>query len=108
LHSFVETDVASGVFVADVKERTRISPVAQIGGGIRHSITRDIALGLNVSMRYTGGFETGNNRSGNLGVAPISPYRIDDVRRTDLSATIRFQFRAGSPAPSCRDRRAWP
>jgi hypothetical protein len=92
LSDVVETDVGTGLFLSDVKDHTRTSPAAQIGMGVRHKITPDIVLGLNASVNYTGGFETGNTRSGNLGITPITPYKIDDVWRVSLGALIRFEF----------------
>lgn len=92
LSSVTETDVATGLFLSDVRDHTRTSPAAQIGAGIWHNITPNAVLGLNASVSYTGGFETGSTRSGNLGITPITPYKIDDVWRTNLSASIRFEF----------------
>jgi hypothetical protein len=92
LSNVVERDVATGLFLADVADRTRTSPAAQIGAGIQHRIAPHAVLGLNASVSYTGGFETGDTRSGNLGVTPITPYKIDDVWRTNLTASLRFAF----------------
>ena len=51
-----------------------------------------MTLGLDASIAYYGGFETGNNRSGNLGITSINPYRIDDVWRANLGGSFRFKF----------------
>lgn len=90
LSNVVETDVATGFFVSDVTDHMRTSPAAQIGAGIQHRIASNAMLGLNASVGYTGSFETGNTRSGNLGITPITPYRIDDVWRANLGASLRF------------------
>jgi hypothetical protein len=92
LSKIVETDEPTGQFLSDVADHTHISPMAQIGVGIRQKISPNFVLGLNASVGYTGGFETGSTRSGNLGVTSITPYKIDDVWRANLSASIRLAF----------------
>lgn len=92
LSGVVETDRGSGLFLADVADHTKISPVAQVGAGLRHKITPNVALGLDALFAYSGGFETGNTRSGNLGVTDINPYRIDRVWRANIGASIRIAF----------------
>lgn len=49
-------------------------------------------LGLNASLGYTGSFETGDTRSGNLGVTSVGPYKLADVWRADLGVSLRVQF----------------
>jgi hypothetical protein len=92
LSGVVETDKPSGIFLSDVADHTRISPAAQIGAGIEHKFTPNVALSLNASVDYSGGFGTGDTRSGNLGVTPITPYKIDDVWRASLGASIRMRY----------------
>lgn len=92
LSSVVETDEGTGVFLADVANHTRISPTAEISAGIQHRVTPNTVLGLHAAVSYAGGFETGDTRSGNLGVTPITPYKIDHVWRANLGASIRFEF----------------
>jgi hypothetical protein len=92
LSKIVETDIGTGLFLSDVADHTRINPTVQISAGIQHRITRHAVLGLNASVSYIGGFETGNTRSGNLGITPINPYKIDDVWRTGLNASVRVEF----------------
>lgn len=92
LSGVVETDKLSGAFLTDVADHTRISPAAQIGAGIEHKFTPNLALGLNASVGYSGGFETGDTRSGNAGITPITPYKIDDVWRASLGASLRMEF----------------
>ena len=92
LSGVVETVEASGQFLADVAARTRVSPAAQLGAGIRHRLTPSAILGLDAALSYNGGFATGNTRSGNLGVTAINPYEIDDVWRARLGASLRFEF----------------
>lgn len=92
LSDVAETDRGSGIFLADVAKHTEIDPAAQIGAGLRHKLTANAALGLDASLAYSGGFETGNTRSGNLGVTDINPYKIDHVWRANLGASIRFEF----------------
>ncbi len=92
LSDMVETDEASGLFLADVAEHTRASPAARLGAGIRHRLTPSAVLGLDAALSYSGGFATGDTRSGNLGVTPINPYEIEDVWRADLGASLRLEF----------------
>jgi len=92
LSGVVETDRPTGLFLADVAGHTRINPAAQIGAGIRQRIAPNATLGLDAAISYTGGFETGDTRSGNLGVTSITPYKIDDVWRASLQASLRFDF----------------
>ena len=92
LSGLVETDRATGLFLADVAGHTKISPVAQVGTGVRYKFTPSAVLGLDASVAYAGGFETGTTRSGNLGITDINPYKIDDVWRANLGASISFQF----------------
>jgi hypothetical protein len=92
LSDMVEKDVATGIFLSDLADHTETSPAARIGAGIQHRFGENIVLGLNVSVAYSGGFETGDTRSGNLGVTSITPYKIDDVWRADLGASMRFRF----------------
>jgi len=66
--------------------------MAQLGAGIGHKVSPNIVLILSVSVGYTGGFETGDTRSGNLGVTSIAPYKIDDVWRANLGISMRFTF----------------
>jgi hypothetical protein len=92
LSNVVETDRGTGFFLDDVADRTRTSPAAQVGAGIQHKIASNAVLGLTAAASYTGGFETGSTRSGNLGITAITPYKIDDVWRASLSASIRYEF----------------
>jgi hypothetical protein len=92
LSSVVETDVASGQFVSNLANHTEVSAIAQVGLGLRHRIAQNIVVGLDGSIAYAGGFETGNTRSGNQGITAINPYGIDDVWRANLSGSIRFEF----------------
>jgi hypothetical protein len=88
----VETDQASGLFLADVASRTRTEPMAQLSLGIEHRISPGVSAGLTASASYSGGFETGDKRIGNLGVTDINPYRIGHIWRTDLAASLRLRF----------------
>jgi hypothetical protein len=92
LSGVVESDEGTGLFLADVADHTHISPAAGIGAGIQHKIAPNAALGVNAAVSYVGGFETGDTRSGNLGVTAITPYRIDHVWRANLGASLRFDF----------------
>lgn len=92
LSKVVETQLGSGLFLADVADHTQISPAARISAGIQHRFAPNAMVGLDASVSYTGNFETGSTRSGNLGITPIVPYKIDDVWRTSLSASLRFEF----------------
>jgi len=92
LSGLVETDVATGLFLANPAAHTKISPIAQIGVGLRHKIAASTTLALDSTIAYAGGFETGKTRTGNLGVTEINPYKIDDVWRANLAASIRFKF----------------
>jgi hypothetical protein len=92
LSGVVETDKPTGLFLSDVADHTRVSPTARLGAGIEHRLSSNVVLGLNAAVSYTGGFETGDTRSGNLGVTSITPYKIDDVWRGNLGASMRFSF----------------
>lgn len=92
LSGLVETDKQSHIFLSKVKGHTTIHPIAQIGTGIRYNIAPNAALGINASVAYSGGFETGKTRKGNLGVTSISPYEIEDVWRGNLGVSFTFAF----------------
>jgi hypothetical protein len=92
LSNVTETDRPTGVFLSDLESHTRISPAAQVGLGLRHKIAPNTVVGLDGLVAYTGSFETGDTRSGNLGVTGINPYRIDDVWRASISASIKASF----------------
>ncbi len=88
----VEMTADTRIFGAVVEDHTKLAPAAQIGAGIRHTIAPNVAVSLDATLAYTGGFETGNTRSGNLGVTLITPYGVKDVWRAKLGASIRFAF----------------
>jgi hypothetical protein len=92
LSSVVETDKATGSFLADVANKTSISPAALIGAAVLHKITPNATFGLNAAVSYSGDFATGDTRFGNLGVTSITPYKIDRVWRTNLGASMRIEF----------------
>lgn len=92
LSSVVETDKATSIFLSDVKSHTQTNPIAQIGAGIQHEITPNAILGLNATAAYTGGFQTGSVRTGNLGVTEITPYKINNVWRTSIGASAQIRF----------------
>jgi hypothetical protein len=92
LSGVVETNKPTGEFLADLADHTRTDIIAQVGLGLRHRIAQNVVVGLDGSIAYVGGFETGNTRSGNQGITGISPYGIDDVWRANLSGSIRFEF----------------
>jgi hypothetical protein len=92
LSNVTETDRPTGVFLSELESHTRIGPAAQVGLGLRHKIAPNTVVGLDGLIAYAGGFETGNTRSGNLGVTGINPYRIDDVWRASISASIKASF----------------
>jgi uncharacterized membrane protein len=92
LSDVVETDKPTGLFLSDVDGNTQVSPMAQIGVGIRYKLTSSTLLNIDTSVAYTGGFRTGNTRSGNLGITEIRRYEIEDVWRASLGASIQFEF----------------
>lgn len=92
LSDVVEKDEATGVFLSDVEDHTKIDPIAQVGLSIQHRIAPHAVLGLNASFAYTGGFATGDTRKGNGGTTDIGPYEIDDVWRANLGASARYEF----------------
>lgn len=92
LSNVTETDRPTGIFLAGLESHTKVSPAAQVGLGLRHRIAPNAVLGLDGTIAYTGAFETGNTRTGNLGVTSINPYGIDDVWRASVSASIRVSF----------------
>lgn len=92
LSGLVEADKATGDFGADIAGHTKASPAARIGLGVRHRIARGATLGLDAAFAYAGEFETGDTRTGNLGVTDINPYEIDDVWRANLGVSLRIDF----------------
>ena len=92
LSGIVETDRGTGLFLSDVEDHTHLSPAARLGVGLQHKIAPNVVLGLNAAVSYVGGFETGDTRSGNLGVTAITPYKIDDVWRGSLGASLKVAF----------------
>jgi len=92
LSNVTETDRPTGIFLAGLASHTKVGPAAQVGLGFRHRIAPNTVLGLDGLVAYTGGFETGNTRNGNLGTTGINPYRIDDVWRASVSASIKASF----------------
>ena len=88
LSGVVETDRPSGLFLSDVKDHSRVSPAAQVALSVQHTFASGLELGLNAAVSYTGGFDTGDTRVGNLGITAINPYRIDDVWRAGLGASL--------------------
>jgi len=87
-----ETVLNTGQFLSDVANHDEISPAAKVALGIRQKLTRNIEIGLDAGLTYSGGFRTGDTRSGNLGVTEIKPYKIDSVWRTDVAASLRYRF----------------
>jgi hypothetical protein len=81
-----------GEYLSELAEETKRNWAAQVGVGLRHRVTTNTELGLDLLATYTGGFETGDSRFGNLGETEIKPYRIDDVWRADLNASVRYTF----------------
>lgn len=92
LSGIVETEAVTGQFGADLEDGTRISPAAQIGTEFSYKFAPNAVLGLSALVSYTGGFKTGDTRTGNLGVTAINPYEIDGVWRVNLGASLRYQF----------------
>lgn len=92
LSGVVETTGGTGLFVSDVGDHTETSAIAQLSAGIHHKVTPNWGCGLNVGIAYTGGFETANTRFGNLGTTEINPYKIDDVWRANVMASMQYRF----------------
>lgn len=92
LSDLVETRKADGHFISNVAGKTKAAPVAQIGAGVLHSFSPNATIGFDALLSYAGGFETGSTRRGNLGVTGINPYRIENVWRTNLGVSARFEF----------------
>lgn len=87
-----EFDIGTGLFLADLAGRTQASTAALVGLGIEHQLTRSIAIGLEATATYNGGFQTGITRRGNLGTTGINRYELDDVWRGNLAASLKFSF----------------
>lgn len=83
---------AGGIFLSNVEDHTEVSPMVRLGAGIQHHFPANVILGLNASIAYTGGFSTGDTRTGNLGKTSINPYEIDDVWRASLGVFLRARF----------------
>lgn len=87
-----ERSKSTGQFLSSVGDDTKISPAAQVGLGFGYKIAQSIRLDINSVLAYTGEFQTGSTRRGNLGVTGITPYEIGDVWRASLGASINFKF----------------
>lgn len=92
LSRVVETNKPIGEFLSDLASHTKVGAAAQIGLGLRRKIVPNVVAGLDGLVAYAGGFETGTTRNGNLGTTGINPYKIDDVWRTTLNASIKVSF----------------
>ncbi len=92
LSNVVETDKGSGLFLSDVAKHTETEPAAMLGIGVQHRLRPKVLLSVDATVSYVGGFRTGDTRSGNLGVTPITPYKIDDVWRAGIGAAVRWEF----------------
>lgn len=92
LSGVVENDQATGAFLSNVGNHTQFSPAARIGIGLRYKPIRNMELGLDAAVAYTGGFRTADTRTGNLGVTQINPYKIDNVWRPSLALSFQYRF----------------
>lgn len=92
LADVVETEFPTGAFLADLEPGAKFSPAAQIGLGLSQQIAPNIRLALTTSATYIGGFATGDTRTGNLGVTPITPYELDHVWGASVEASLRVDF----------------
>jgi hypothetical protein len=92
LSGVAENDQGSGAFLSNVGNHTQVSPAAQVGVGFRYKLMPRMELGLDAAVAYTGGFRTGDTRTGNLGVTQIVPYKIDNVWRPSLWASLQYKF----------------
>ncbi len=92
LSGMVETDSASGSFLSNPANHTKTSPTALIGASVQHEVTQKTLLGFDISVAHSGSFQTGNTRTGNLGVTSITPYKIDKVWRVNLGASVNMAF----------------
>lgn len=92
LSGIAETDKGTGIFLSDVADHVRVAPIAQAGIGLRHKIVPHVALGLDGSFSYAGGFRTGDSRNGNLGITDINPYRIGHIWRKNIGLSATFDF----------------
>lgn len=88
LSNIVESTLETGVFLSDVADNSQTAPVGQLGAGLSYRLSPKVVLGLNGKLSYVGKFETGNTRSGNLGVTDINPYRIDNMWRKSIGVTL--------------------
>lgn len=86
------TETWGGVFVSNPERHTKVSPMAQLGAFMQHYLSPNAVVGLNAIVAYTGGFRTGNTRTGNLGKTEINPYKIDDVWRASLGVSLQIRF----------------
>ncbi len=92
LSDVTETDQPTSLFLSDVADHTESSPAAQLGVGLRYALARNTVIGLDAAVAYVGDFRTGDERTGSLGVTEINPYKIDDVWRESLGASIEVSF----------------
>lgn len=86
------TETQEGEFLSNPEKHTMVSPMVQLGASIQHYLSPRAVLSLNATVAYTGGFRTGDTRTGNLGRTNINPYKIDDVWRAGLGVSMQVRF----------------
>ena len=92
LSRVVETLPPGGQLNSILADHTEIGAAAQVGLGLRHTIAPNVVAGLDGLVAYASGFETGSTRNSNTGVSYINPYKIDNVWRAMISASIKVNF----------------
>ena len=87
-----EHNVRTGRLLSHLESERKTNLAAQVGVGLRHWISANTEIGLDLLATYTGGFKTGDTREGNLGVTEINAFEIDDVWRASIGASVRYAF----------------
>jgi hypothetical protein len=80
LSGVVETNKPTGEFLADLADHTKTDIIARVGLGLRHRIAQNVVVGLDGSIAYVGGFETGNTPLRDRRCLARKPQRFDQIR----------------------------
>lgn len=95
VNSLSNADEKSLVFghYATLDGQTTVSPAVRALVGIEQQIAPQVAIGLNASISYLGGFETGSAREYvGLGRQVINPYRLSNVWGAAVTASLKARF----------------
>jgi hypothetical protein len=92
LKGLVEHLKINGNFTSTLTDQTKAHPMAQLGIGVTHQLSKDLSASVAMSTAYVGNYETGNTRQYISKTRKITPYKINDVWRTQFTASVNYQF----------------